>query len=137
MSALPANPLPLQIESCTFRSVRVLSVAGTVDLGTEEQLERAICDTVKDEAVVVDLHEVRFFSMTALRMLLRCRRLAMQYGHPLVVASPDRQFLQLVSAAKLGRYVPCFLSLGVACAKARQIDRARNPAPPQPPRPRG
>lgn len=137
MSAIPASPPSLQIESCIFRSVRVLSVAGTVDLDTEEQLERAIRESVKVGAVVIDLHEVRFFSIGALRMLLRCRRLGMQHGHPLVVASPDRQFLQLVSSARLGRYVPCFLSLGVACSKARQIDRARNPQPPQPPRPRG
>ena len=138
MSALPAIPPPLHIESCTFRSVRVLTVAGAVDLDTEAELEQAICDCLAHEAVVVDLHEVPFFSIGALRMLLRCRRLGLQHGHPVVVASPDRQFLRLVSSANLGQQLPpCFPSLGLACTKARQIDRARNPQPPQPPRPRG
>lgn len=134
MSPSPANlpssaPEPLKIESCNFGSVRVLSVSGEVDLGTERQLERAIREAVETEAVVVDLHGVRFFAASGLGMLLRCRRMGMAYGHPVLVASPHRQFLRLVSAAKLSRHLPCFASLGVACARARQIDRARNPQP--------
>ncbi|QBX54912.1 anti-sigma factor antagonist [Nocardioides seonyuensis] len=135
--SLPNGSESLRIDTCVFRSVKVLTVAGEVDIGTEHELEGAICDALVDGAVVVDLHDVPFFSIGSLGMLLRCRRLGMQHGHPVVIASPDRQFVRLVNAAHLSPHLPCFGSLGVACARARQIDRARNPAPPRPPRPRG
>lgn len=129
MSPLKTDPALLRIDSCTFGSVRVLSVSGDVDLGTELQLEQVICDALANEAVVVDLHEVPIFAISGISMLLRCRRLGMLHGHPVVVASPHRQFLRLVKATQLSRHLPCFASLGVACARARQIDRARNPVP--------
>lgn len=133
----PNGSESLRIDTCVFRSVQVLTVAGEVDIGTEHQLGVAICDALTDGAVVVDLHHVPFFSIGSLGMLLRCRRLGMQHGHPLVIASPDRQFVRLVNAAKLSPHLPCFSSLGLACSRARLIDQARNPRPPQPPRPRG
>lgn len=119
----------VQIESYSRDMVRVLEISGDVDLHTERTVEAAVLDALRAGPVVLDLHLVPFFAISGLRMLLRCRRRGQVYGHPLILAAPRPQLLRLVMAANLTRQLPQSPRVGIACARARHIDRARNPGP--------
>lgn len=115
------------VESRCRGPVLVVQVRGDVDLDSQLEIEAAITRSLRTMPVVVDLHDVPFFAISGLGMLLRCRRAGLAYGHPLILAQPRPQLLRLVRAANLTGQLPRFRTLETACARATQIDRARNP----------
>ena len=117
----------LQIDSTSTSSVCVLHVAGEVDLANERQLETAIASALDSGSVVVDLHDVPFFAIGGLAVLLRCRRRGLVRGHVLIVAAPRPQLQRLLHVARLTGAVPCVRSVTAGCALAEHIERARNP----------
>ena len=129
MRPVSGTPELFRVDSSQVGSVRVLYVLGDLDLATEHEFERVIADALVAGPVVVNLEGVRFFAVSGLGVLLRCRRRALAHGHPLVLAAPQRQFQRLLHAARLQRHLPCVRSVSTACALASHIDRARNPKP--------
>lgn len=123
----PASSQLVPLDSYLVGAVRVLIVEGDVDLADQRRVERAISTALNEGPVVVDLHRVSFFAISALGALLRCRRHGLVAGHPLVLASPRPQVARLLRAARLARQLPCVNSVDTACDVAARITRLRNP----------
>lgn len=96
----------LRIESHSSDPYVVLKAVGELDLHTQDEFEHAVLEPLRSSPVVVDLSEVDFLAVSALRSLLACHGRAAADGRQLLFAQPSRQAVRLLSLAGLDRVLP-------------------------------
>jgi anti-anti-sigma factor len=84
----------------------VLKAIGELDLHTQDEFESALRDLLATSSVVVDLSEVEFLAVSALRTLIECHRLATSMGNLLFFAEPTKQTARLFALTGLDAVLP-------------------------------
>jgi anti-sigma B factor antagonist len=81
----------------------VVAVAGEIDLGTVDRIERVVADALAETGEVsLDLREVTFIDSTGLRLLLELDDLALAGGRALTM-TPSATVTQLLRLTGLER----------------------------------
>jgi anti-anti-sigma factor len=91
---------PLTLEADTFGSSVVLTAIGELDLHTQDFFEQTVTERLASGSVIVDLAQVEFLSITALRSLLVCNEMAAP--HTLVYAQAPQQACRLLTVSGVG-----------------------------------
>lgn len=84
----------------------VLKATGELDLHTQDEFERTVTELLESSPVLVDLSELDFFAISALRCLVVCHRKAVSTGHEVFYVEPSRQLLRLLSISGLEGVLP-------------------------------
>lgn len=99
--------------SCDFRvefrktgEVVVVDVRGEVDIQNQQRFERAVVSGLARGAVVVDLSQMTFLAISALRCMSRCQRTALRMRRPLVFAAAPAPVTRLLSVAGMDEELP-------------------------------
>ncbi len=101
----------------------VLKASGELDLDTQDAFQTAVRDLLERSSVVVDLSEVEFVAISALRTLIECHRLATSMGHLLFFAEPTRQMVRLLTVTGLDTVLPVAPSVADVVASPRPTER--------------
>lgn len=89
---------------CRHRKGTVRCVLdGELDLASQAAALDVLTPVIQEghEAVVLDLSGVEFIDSTGLRVLLACRRLAVDAKTPLLLAAPSEAVKRLLDVTKL------------------------------------
>ena len=96
----------LSLESQASDPFVVLKAIGDLDLQTQDDFEQAVSLLLGTSPVVVDLSQVEFLAISALRSLIVCHRLSRSLGQQLFFAEPSRQILRLLAVSGLDAVLP-------------------------------
>jgi len=96
----------------------VLSVAGDIDAGTEQQFRDALTSVLAHgmPRIVVDLSRVGFMSSAGIGVLMGVRRVLADAGGSLVLASPHGEVAQVLSIVGVAEVIPVTGSVADAVA---------------------
>lgn len=95
--------------------VRVLAVAGELDLATISLLKEVVgAYLTQDSSVVLDLAAMRFCDSTGLGAFVALHRQADAAGGRLALASPNRRIADLFSISGIDQVIPIFATLEAA-----------------------
>lgn len=92
----------------------VLKVSGDLDLDTQSCFESTVFGLLERGSVVVDLSQLQFMAISALRSLVLGHRYAASRRRALVFAGPPRQASRLLSVARLDGVLEVRPSLAAA-----------------------
>jgi anti-anti-sigma factor len=94
---------PLSVRERLQDDVRVLQVAGEIDLATAPALAQALADAETESRLVLDLTDVEFLDSAGLHVLLAAARDRAAAGHRFGVISPlgsaPRRLIDLTGVA--------------------------------------
>jgi len=97
----------------------VVSVAGEIDAGTEEQFRDALTSALSRGALrlVVDLAAVPFMASAGIGVLMGVRRVLADEGGRLALASPHGEVAQVLTLTGVSQVIPVTASVtdAVAC----------------------
>ena len=117
------DPLSNGSDSLAFSVTRepgyaVLSVAGDVDAGTEQDFRDALTSVLTHGVlrIVVDLSRVDFMSSAGIGVVMGVRRVLSDAGGSVVLASPHGQVAQVLSMTGVAEVIPVTASLDDAVA---------------------
>jgi anti-anti-sigma factor len=117
------DPLILNTDSLRFSVAHepgyaVVSVAGEIDAGTEQQFRDALTSVLARGTlrVVVDLAGVVFMASAGIGVLMGVHRLLADEGGMLVLASPHGKVAQVLSMTGVGTMIPMAASVPDAVA---------------------
>jgi anti-sigma B factor antagonist len=96
----------------------VVSVAGEIDAGTEDQFRDALISALSRGAMrlVVDLDAVPFMASAGIGVLMGVRRVLADEGGRLVLASPHGEVAQVLSMTGVSQLIPATASVTDAVA---------------------
>jgi len=117
------DPLSTGTDSLAFSVSRgaghaVLSVAGNVDAGSEQQFRDALASVLADGVprIVVDLSRVAFMSSAGIGVLMGVRRVLADAGGSLALAAPHGEVAQVLSITGVAEVIPVAASVADAVA---------------------
>lgn len=90
-------------ESDPDAGVRVIAVAGELDLAVAPQMQEAIARAAGAGRVLVDLSECEFLDSTGIAVLIRGREALGEEGGSLSICNPGRQVLRVLDVTGLTR----------------------------------
>ena len=96
----------LDFESRTWDPFTVLKPVGELDLDTLVDFERVVSDHLSRSSVVLDLSELAFVAISALRSLMVCHAEAEAGGRQLLLAGLPRQTRRLLMLSGLDGVLP-------------------------------
>lgn len=101
------------------RGYAVVSVAGEIDAGTEQQFRDALTSVLARGVlrVVVDLAGVAFMASAGIGVLMGMRRVLTDEGGSLVLASPHGEVAQVLSMTGADTVIPVAASAADAVAR--------------------
>jgi len=118
------DPLSSGTDSLAFSVSRgnghaVLSVAGSIDTGTEQRFRDALASVLAHGVprIVVDLSGVAFMSSAGVGVLMGVRRVLADAGGSLVLASPHGEVAQVLSITGVAEVIPVADSVADAVAR--------------------
>jgi anti-anti-sigma factor len=95
-------PDPFSVRDELRDGIRVLHVAGELDLGNAARVGEALgARTEAPAAVVIALSEVTFIDSTGVRELLEARRLSEESGGRLALLAPSRPVQRVLELSQL------------------------------------
>jgi anti-sigma B factor antagonist len=114
-----ARNVPLTCSVSPGSGYVVVSVAGEVDAGTEQDLRDELAAVLHDGTgdVVVDLDRVRFMASAGIGVLLGARRVLADSGRQLVLAAPKGEVAQVLMITGISDVVPVAESVAAAVAR--------------------
>jgi anti-anti-sigma factor len=104
----------LTLKSTAEDQFVVFTAVGELDLHTQDLFEEAVTRQLALTPVVVDLGEVAFLAISALRSLMVCNAMAGTYAHELYYARTPDQTRRLLNIAGLDEVLPIRASVGEA-----------------------
>lgn len=104
----------LTLKSTTEEPFVVLTAIGELDLHTQDLLEDTVTQHLERTPVVVDLGQVEFLAVSALRTLMVCNAMAGSNARELFFAGPPGQTKRLISIAGLDGVLPIRASVAEA-----------------------
>jgi anti-sigma B factor antagonist len=120
---MSTDPLSTGTDSLAFSVSRepgyaVLSVAGQIDAGTEQQFRDALTSVLAHGVlrIVVDLSRVAFMSSAGISVLMGVRRVLTDAGGSLVLAAPHGEVAQVLSISGVAEVIPVSASVADAVA---------------------
>lgn len=109
----------LTLKSTTEDPFVVLTAIGDLDLHTQDLLEETVTQQLERSPVVVDLGQVEFLAVSALRTLMVCNAMAGSNARELFFAGAPGQTQRLISIAGLAEVLPIRASVAEAlCSSA-------------------
>jgi len=120
---MSTDPLSTGTDSLAFSVSRepgyaVLSVAGQIDAGTEQQFRDALTSVLAHGVlrIVVDLSRVAFMSSAGISVLMGVRRVLTDAGGSLVLAAPHGEVAQVLSISGVAEVIPVTATVADAVA---------------------
>lgn len=120
---MSTDPLSTGTGSLAFSVSRepgyaLLSVAGQIDAGTEQQFRDALTSVLAHGVlrIVVDLSRVAFMSSAGISVLMGVRRVLTDAGGSLVLAAPHGEVAQVLSISGVAEVIPVTASVADAVA---------------------
>jgi anti-sigma B factor antagonist len=109
----------LSISVAQERGYAVVSVAGEIDAGTEQQFRDALTSVLARGVlrIVVDLAGVAFMASAGIGVLMGMRRVLADEGGSLVLASPHGEVAQVLSMTGVDTVIPVAASAADAVAR--------------------
>jgi anti-sigma B factor antagonist len=109
----------LSISVAQERGYAVVSVAGEIDAGTEQQFRDALTSVLARGVlrIVVDLAGVAFMASAGIGVLMGMRRVLAEEGGSLVLASPHGEVAQVLSMTGVDTVIPMAASAADAVAR--------------------
>ena len=122
---LIANTDPLAFSVSHSPGYTVVSVAGELHAGTEQQFRDVLASVLAHGVVrvVVDLAEVEFMASAGIGVLMGVHRVLADEGGSLVLASPHGEVAQVLSMSGVSKVIPVTASVADAVAR---LSRLRN-----------
>ena len=110
---------PLTFSVAHAPGYAVVSVAGEIDAGTEQQFRDALTAVLTDGArrVVVDLAHVAFMASAGIGVLMGVRRVLAAEGGSLALASPHGEVAQVLALTGVNKVIPVAASVTGAVAR--------------------
>jgi anti-sigma B factor antagonist len=123
------DPLIASTDSLAFSvshgpGYAVVSVAGNLDTGTEQQFRDALAAVLARGAlrIVVDLARVEFMASAGIGVLMGVRRVLADEGGSLMLAAPHGEVAQVLSMTGVSEVVPVIASVAEAVARLNISD---------------
>ncbi|HEX8869263.1 MAG TPA: STAS domain-containing protein [Lentzea sp.] len=90
--------LPISVQTIHIGPVPVTSVAGEIDMMTDDVVMGELQDQLADapDVLVIDLSKVEFMGSSGINVLIHGRAQASERGTRLVVVAPDDSFVDRV-----------------------------------------
>ncbi len=128
------NPVhALNLESHAADAFTVVRATGELDLDTQDEFEDVVSAHLTSSSVVVDLSDVEFLAISALRALMVCHAVAGGVGREVYYAGPTRQTRRLLDVAGLDATLTLRSSVDeVVCGSPDVLVRPRGSLSDQP-----
>jgi anti-sigma B factor antagonist len=113
------------VRTCGDHGCAVIELHGELDLAAAA----AECGPLKavaasESVTILDLSEVDFMDCSGLRVLIRARQHAGQFGHELILAAPPPMVSKILQVTGVNRQLPTYISVAAAADAVRVPDSA-------------
>ena len=110
----------LRLDAQSSDHFTVVRAVGELDLHTQGEFEGVVSSHLGSSSVVVDMSEIEFLAISALRSLMLCHAVAGTAGRELYYAGPTSQSRRLLTVAGLDEMLPLRSSVDeVVCGSAQ------------------
>ena len=117
----------LSLDSRPSDHFTVVRAVGELDLHTQDDFEAVVSGHLTSDSVVVDLSDVEFLAISALRALMVCHAIAGGAGREIYYAGPTRQTRRLLDVAGLGETLSLRASVAEVICPSAGVARAQRP----------
>ncbi|MDX3114523.1 STAS domain-containing protein [Streptomyces scabiei] len=102
------RPGQLSVVSTATDSIRVITVAGEIDLDTIEPLRQALAvPNLPRPRIVIDMHQVTFMDSTGINTLITAHRTLTEAGGWIRLAAPTKAVLHTLQLVGLETLIDC------------------------------
>jgi len=104
----------LQITADERPQVRVLRLAGQLDLNTRPQFEAAVRKLDRDKSLIVNLEQVPYMDSSGLGAVLSAYLAAQKHGQKFALTNVPPRVLTIMQLARVASVVPLFETVEAA-----------------------